>query len=78
MVVARHPCAIAWGCLPIAHSELPSVGFIRDRIRRAQPEEAESAGGWFWFADADRRFSQVIVTSQERREPCRMRTVDTC
>ena len=54
MTVARHPHAIAWGCLPTARSEFPSVEFIRGRIRRrAQPVEAESVAGWFWFADAD-------------------------
>ncbi len=79
MVVAGHPRAIAWGCLPTARSELPCVEFIRGRIRRrAQPEEAESIAGWFWFADADGRFSQVAVTSQHRRESCRIRTADAC
>lgn len=79
MVVARQPRAIAWGCLPAARSEFPSVEFIRGRIRRrAQPEEAESVAGWFWFADADGRFRQVVATSQDRRESCRIRTVDAC
>ena len=79
MTVARHPHAIAWGCLPTARSELPSVEFIRGRIRhRAQPVEAESVAGWFWFADAGGRFSQVVATSQESRESCRIRTVDAC
>ena len=79
MVVARHPRAVAWGCLPTARSELLSVEFIRGRIRRrAQLEEAESVAGWFWFADADGRFSQVVATSQESRESCRIRTVDAC
>jgi hypothetical protein len=79
MVVARHPRAIAWGCLPTARSEPPSVEFIRGRIRRrAQPEEAESVAGRFWFADADGRFSQVVAASQERRESCRIRTVEAC
>jgi hypothetical protein len=79
MAVARHPRAIAWGCLPTARSELPSVEFIRGRIRRrAQPEQAESVAGRFWFADTDERFSQVVVTSQERRESCRIRRVHTC
>ena len=77
MAVARHPRAIAWGCLPAARSELPSVEFIRGRMRgRAQPEQAERVAGWSWFADTDGRFSQVVVTSQERRESCRIRTVD--
>lgn len=77
--VDRHPRAIAWGFLPTAWSELPSVEFIRGRIRRrAQPEEAESVASWFWFADTDGRFSQVVVTSQERRESCRIRTVHAC
>ena len=83
MTVARHPHAIAWGCLPTARSKLPSVEFIRGRIRhRAQLVEAESVAGWFWFADADadayRRFSQVVATSLESRESCRIRTVDAC
>ena len=79
MVVARQPRAIAWGYLPAARSEFPSVEFIRGRIRRrAQPEEAESVAGWFWFADADVRFRQVVATSQDRRESCRIRTVDAC
>ncbi len=79
MVVARHPRAIAWGCLPTARSELPSVEFIRGRIRRrTQLEEAESVAGWFWFAASDGRFSQVVATSQERRESCRIQTVDAC
>ena len=79
MVVARHPRAIAWGCLPTARSELPSVEFIRGRIRRrAQLEEAENVACRFWFADADGRFSQVVVTSQERRESCRIRRVHAC
>jgi hypothetical protein len=79
MAVARHPRAIAWGCLPTARNELPSVEFIRGRIRRrVQPEQAESVAGWFWFADTDGRFSQVVVTSQERRESCRIRTMDAC
>ena len=79
MVVARHPRAIAWGCLPAAASELPSAEFIRGRIRRrAEPGEAESVLGRFWFADADGRFSQVVATSREKRESCRIRTVDAC
>jgi hypothetical protein len=78
-VVAGQARAIAWGCLPTARSELPSVEFIRGRIRRrAQLEEAESVAGWFWFADTDGRFSQVVITSQERRESCRIRTVEAC
>jgi hypothetical protein len=32
--------------------------------------------GWFWFADG--RFSQIVVSSQEKRESCRIRTVDAC
>ena len=28
----------------------------------------ESVAGWFWFADTDGRFSQVVVTSREGRE----------
>ncbi len=77
MVVAKHPRVIAWGCLPTARSELPSVKFIRGRIhRRAQLEEAESIAGWFWFADADGRFSQVVATGQDGRESCRIAAVD--
>jgi hypothetical protein len=79
IVVARHPRAIAWGCLTTERSELPSVEFIHGRIRRrAQPEQAERVAGWFWFADADGRFSQVMVTSQDSRESCRIRTVGAC
>ena len=79
ITVARHPHAIAWGCLPTARSELPFVEFIRGRIRhRAQPVEAESVAGRFWFADADGRFSQAVVTSQWGRESCRMRAVEAC
>jgi hypothetical protein len=46
--------------------------------RRAQPVEAESVAGWFWFAAADGRFSQVTAASQESRESCRIRTVHAC
>jgi hypothetical protein len=78
-VVAGQARAIAWGFPPTARGELPSVEFIRGRIRRrAQPVEAESVAGWFWFADTDGRFSQVVVTSHEGRQSCRIRTVDTC
>jgi hypothetical protein len=79
VVVARHAHAIAWGCLPTAWGELPSAEFIRGRIRRrAQLQKAERAGDWFWFAEADGRFSQVVVTSQRWSESCRIRTVDAC
>ena len=79
MVVAKHPFVIAWGCLPAARGELPAVEFIRGRIRRrARLAEAESIGGWFWFADAGGRFSQVVITSHERRDSCRIRTTDAC
>jgi Transcriptional regulator PadR-like family len=44
----------------------------------APGREAESVAGWFWFADADGRFRQVVATSQDRRESCRTRTVDAC
>jgi len=78
-VVTRQARTIAWGCLPTARGERPSVEFIRGRIRhRAQPVEAESVAGWFWFAQADGRFSQVVVTGHEGRESCRIRTVDAC
>jgi hypothetical protein len=77
--VGRQERVIAWGCLPTAGSELPSVEFIHGRIcHRAQPAAAESVVGWFWFADSDGRFSQVAVTSQEGRESCRIPTADTC
>jgi hypothetical protein len=79
MVTAGHPRAIAWGCLPTIRSELPSVEFIGGRIRRrAQPAEADSVASWFWFACADGRFSQAVVTSQWGRESCRMRAVEAC
>jgi hypothetical protein len=79
VVAAGEAHTIAWGCLPAARGELPSVEFLRGRIpRRAQLEEAESVAGWFWFADTDRRFSQVVVTSQRGRESCRIRMADTC
>lgn len=79
MTVARHPRAIAWGCLPPARSALPPVEFIRGRIRHWERlEEAESVAGWFWFANADGPFSQVVATSQESRESCRVRTVNAC
>jgi hypothetical protein len=77
--VGRQARAMAWGCLPTARGELPSVEFIRGRIRhRVQPAVAESVVGWFWFADADGRFSQVVVASQGERESCRIPTADTC
>jgi hypothetical protein len=75
----RQARALAWGCLPTARCELPSVEFIRGHIRRrAQPAVAEGVVGWFWFADADGRFSQVAVTSQGRRESCRIPAADVC
>lgn len=77
IVVAGHPRAIAWGCLPTARSELPSAEFIRGRIRRrTQLVEAESVAGRFWFAAADGRFSQVVAATQEWRESCRIQTAD--
>jgi hypothetical protein len=77
MTVAGHPRAIAWGCLPAARAELPPVEFIRGRVRRrAQPAEAERVAGWFWFADAGGRFSQVAITRHDGRESCRVRTAD--
>ena len=77
--VGKQARAIAWGCLSTARGELPSVEFIHGRIRRrAQPALAESVVGWFWFADADGRFSQVAVTSRETRESCRIPAADTC
>jgi hypothetical protein len=79
MAVARHPRVIAWGCLPTARGELPPVEFIRSRIRRrAQPAGAESVADRFWFADAGGRFSQVVITSHEGRESCRIRTAGAC
>ena len=78
-IVARQVRAIAWGCLPTVRGELPSVEFIRGRIRRrAQRVEASSVADWFWFADTDGRFGQVVVTSQGDRESCRIRTADAC
>jgi hypothetical protein len=78
-VVGRQPRAIAWGRLPTTRGELPSVEFIHGRIRRRlQPATAESVVGWFWFADADGPFTQVAVTSQGRRESCRIPAADTC
>jgi hypothetical protein len=77
-VVAGQARAIAWGCLP-AWGEPPSVEFLRGGIRRrAQLEGAESVAGWFWFADTDGRFSQVVVTSQRCRESCRIRMAGAC
>ena len=77
--VGRQPRAIAWGCLPTARGELPSVEFIHGRVhRRAQPAEAETAVGRFWFAAADGRFSQVVVTSQGARESCRVPAMGRC
>ena len=78
-VIGRHPRAIAWGCLPTARDELPSVEFIRGHVRhQVQPATAEGVVGWFWFADTDGRFSHVAVTSQGRRESCRIPAADTC
>jgi hypothetical protein len=78
-VTGRQARAIAWGCLPAARGEAPSVEFISGRIRRrGQLEEAESVAGWFWFADACGRFSKVVITSQAERASCRTRTVDAC
>jgi hypothetical protein len=78
-VVARQVRVIAWGCLPTARGELPSVEFIRGRVRRqAQREGASSVADWFWFADTNGRFSQVVVTSQGKRESCRIRIADAC
>ena len=79
VVVAGQARTIAWGCLPTACAELPSVEFLRGRIRRrAQPEETEGVASWFWFADTDRRYSRVQVTSQRGRESCRARMADAC
>jgi hypothetical protein len=77
--VGRQAHSIAWGCLPTAGAELPFVEFTRGRIhRQAQPAAAEGVVAWFWFAEADGRFSQVEVTSQGERESCRVPTADTC
>jgi hypothetical protein len=79
VVVAGQARAIAWGCLPGACGELPWAEFLRGRIRRrAQPEETECVAGWFWFADADGRFSHVAVDSRSGRESCRIRMADAC
>jgi hypothetical protein len=78
-VVAGQARAIAWGCLQTAQDELVSVEFLRGRIRpRAQPEEAETVAGWFWFADAGGRFRRVVVTSRSGRESCRIHMADAC
>jgi hypothetical protein len=77
--IGRQARAIAWGCLPATWSELPSVEFIRGHVRRrVQPAVAENVVGWFWFADADGRFSQVVVSSDGERESCRIPAADTC
>lgn len=78
-VVAGHTRAIAWGCLPTAWSELPTVEFVRGLIhRRAQLVQTKTIAGWYWFADTNGRFSQVVVTSRMSRESCRIRRADTC
>ncbi|HUN35607.1 MAG TPA: hypothetical protein VMU95_26715 [Trebonia sp.] len=78
-VVGRQARAMAWGCLPAARSELPSVEFIHGRIRRrVQPAVVEAVVGWFWLADVDGRFSQVTVTSQGRWESSRIPAAHTC
>jgi hypothetical protein len=75
----RQASTMAWGCLPAPRDELPSVEFIRGRIRRrAQPAEAESVVGWFWLAEADGRFSEVVVTSEGERESCWISAADRC
>jgi hypothetical protein len=77
--VAGQARSIAWGCQLTALGELPCVEFARGRVRRrAQPAMAGSLAGWFWFADADGRFSQVVVTSQGERESCRIPTARRC
>ena len=79
VVVAGHACAIAWGCLPAACGRLPSAEFLRGRVRhRSQPAETECAGGWFWVAAADGRFTRVVVTSQGSRKSCRIRVARAC
>ena len=79
VIIAGQARAIAWGCLPTACVELPSVEFRRGRICcRVQQEETEGVAGWFWFADTDGRFSRVQVTSQRGRESCRVRMADAC
>jgi len=78
-VVGRQARALAWGCLPTSRSELPAVEFIHGRVRRrAQPAAVDSIVGWFWFADAEGRFSQVTATGQGRRETCRIPAADVC
>ena len=77
VVVAGQARTIAWGYMPAACVELPSIEFRRGRIRRrAQQEETEGVVGWFWFADTDGRFSRVQITSQRGRESCRVRMAD--
>jgi hypothetical protein len=53
-------------------------GATEGELSGVPPGRRESVAGWFWFADADGRFSQVVVTSRERCESCRIRTVDAC
>jgi len=78
-VIAGQAHTIAWGCLTAARSELPSVRFLRRRIRRrAQPAEPESVIGWFWIAAADGLFTKVLVTSRRECRSCRARTADAC
>jgi hypothetical protein len=79
MTVAKHPRAIAWGCLPTARSELPSVesSAAASAVGHSQQRRRVSLPG-SGFAGADGRFSQVVATSQESRESCRLRTVDAC
>lgn len=78
-VAAEHAGAIAWGCLPTACSELPTVEFVGGLARRrAQLEQAKTIADWFWFADTNGRFSQVVVTSRRSRASCRIRRAGTC
>lgn len=74
---SRPARSTAWGCLPTADGEPPSVEFISGRIhRRVQPAVARSVVGRFWFADADGRFDHVVVAADHgERESCRIRTV---
>lgn len=38
----------------------------------------ESVDGWFWFADTDGRFSQVVVTRREGHKSLSKTSGDTC
>jgi hypothetical protein len=73
--VGKQTRSTAWGCLPAAGGELPSVEFVRGRIhRRVESVRARDVFGRFWFAEADGEFGEVVVTSREERESGRIPT----